>query len=228
MPLSLLLLLWNQDLLGREVSLTQWQVDGEDATLHIFTVCSLDGAMMHLNHHLTEVQTNTCTLDMKGMRSTIEAVEEPIGIAFDAHTRINNLQNSSIPLAFCHAHLNGSTVIGVFEGIRQQVIYDLIKRTAVEPHIQLVNSGLIMEINVALLSCVVIRLQDITYILYHIRLLTLQLHLLLINLTDVQNLIHQVLNALGIMLDGLQLCLCLLIKVTAQQFVQRTHDQCER
>ena len=85
-----------------------------------------------------------------------------------------------------------------------------------------------MEVNIPLLGRIVIRLQDITHILHHIRLLTLQLHLLLVNLTDVQDLIHQVLDALGIMLDGLQLILCLLVKVAAQQLVQWTHDQGKR
>ena len=85
-----------------------------------------------------------------------------------------------------------------------------------------------MEIDIPLLSRIVIRLQDIADILYHIGFLTLQLHLPFVYLTDIENLIHQVLHTLRIMLDGLQLILRLLIKVTAQQLMQRTHNQRQR
>ena len=74
-------------------------------------------------------------------------------------------------------------------------------------------------------GCIFIRLQDITHILHHISLLTLKLHLLFVYLTDIQNLIYQVLNALGIMFDGLQLCLYLTSKIMAQQLMQWPHDQ---
>ncbi len=62
--MSLFLFLRYQDLFGREMGLAQWQVYGEDATLHIVTVGCFDGTVVHLNHHLAEVQTNTRSLYM--------------------------------------------------------------------------------------------------------------------------------------------------------------------
>ena len=55
----------NEDLLFRQMTVPKRQVHGEDATLRVLTAGSLYGTMMHLNHHLTEVQTDTRSLDMQ-------------------------------------------------------------------------------------------------------------------------------------------------------------------
>ena len=75
LPLSLFLFFWYQDLLCREVSLTQGKMYGKHTALSIVTVSRLYRTMMHFHHHLTEVQANTSSFDMKGMGGTIEAVE---------------------------------------------------------------------------------------------------------------------------------------------------------
>ena len=84
----------------------------------------------------------------------------------------------------------------------------------------------IMELHTPLTGHILIRLQDIADILHHIRLLTLQFHLLLVNLTDVEDLVHQILYPLGVVPDGLQFCFHIRIQLLpAQKFIERTHDE---
>ena len=54
------------------------------------------------------------------------------------------------------------------------------------------------ETDVALLGVELEHLADTTYELHHISALTMQMHLLLVNLTNVQDLVHQRQNSLGI------------------------------
>ena len=92
----------------------------------------------------------------------------------------------------------------------------------------MVNGRQVTEFHTSLTSHIFIRLQDITHILHHIRLLTLQFHLLLVDLPDVKDLVHQVLHPLGIVLDGFQLRLHVTVEITLQQLIERTHDERQR
>ena len=54
------------------------------------------------------------------------------------------------------------------------------------------------------------------------------LHLLLVDLADVENLVHEILDTTGIVLNGLQFFLHVFAQVLPQQLVQRTHDERQR
>ena len=80
-------------LLRLEVSIAQWQADGENSALAISAVLSLNRTMMHGNNHLTEVQANACTINVHstGIASLIESVENMFQAIFvDTHAIIRN------------------------------------------------------------------------------------------------------------------------------------------
>jgi len=63
---------------------------------------------------------------------------------------------------------------------------------------------------------------------HEVGLLTVQVHLLLVHLTEVENLVDQGEYAIGIALDDVQFFLGILVhNLTFHQRMERTHDQCE-
>ena len=228
-------------LLFRQMTVTQGQANGEDTSLNILAIGGFDGAVMHLDHHLTEIQADTRSFDMYWSRGAalIEAVEELAHITLDAHTVVNDLQHCrsslSVSLSSCllvsptkHTNLYLTVVVGILEGIRQQVVHQFVHGLAVEPDVQLIQCRNVFESNTTLFSGIFVRLQQVAHILHHIRLLTVQVHLLLVDLADIQNLVHQILHALCIMLDSLQIGFHVRIQITLHQFMQRTHNQRQR
>ena len=203
------------------MSITKWQTDSEDTTLSSLTVDRLNGAMMHLDHHLTEVQANASSLDVKGARRTtlIETVEDLPHISLDTHTIVYDLKHGHAVTILVDTYLNSPTVISILESIRQQVIDHLVKSRPVKPNLQCIKCWCIAEIHISLPGAIFIRFQDITHILHHICRLTLQLHLLLIDLPNVKYLVHEVLYTLGVVFYRLQFCFDIAVKVTPHQFV---------
>ena len=61
-------------------------------------------------------------------------------------------------------------------------------------------------------------------------LLTVQLHLLLVNLTNIEDLVHQIQDTLGIVVNSINVTLCLRMVSTYMtlQVGQRTHDERQR
>ena len=82
-----------------------------------------------------------------------------------------------------------------------------------------------------LTGIILVHLADAIDKLHHIRLLAMQLQLLLIYLTNIENLVHQIQDTLGIMLYGINIaqsiCLISTCKATLQ-ISQRTHDKGQR
>ena len=163
-------------------------------------------------------------MDRTRVAALIESFENLGCIALDAHAIIYHLQYGILCTLFRYTHLDGTVVIGIFESIREQIIHNLIEGIAVEPHLQLIDRRGITEIDIPFLGRIFVGFQDVTHILHHIRLLALQLHLLFVDLADIQYLIHEILNALSIMFDGIQFILHLTIEVLPQQLVEWTHD----
>ena len=159
----------------------------------------------------------------------IETVEELAWVALDAHTIINHLQDSCLRIGILgYTHLNLTTIVGVLEGVREQIVDHLIDGLTIEPHTEFIERRRIAEVDMTLVGSIFVRLEQVAHILYHIGFLALQLHLLAVHLTDIKYLVHQILHALGVMLDGLQLVGYLWVEVALQQFVQRTHDERQR
>ena len=48
------------------MTVAQWQMYGEDTALRVGAVGCLDGAMVHGDDHLTEVESDTRALNMHG------------------------------------------------------------------------------------------------------------------------------------------------------------------
>ena len=116
----LLFLLNLQQLFFLQMFAAQRQVNGEHTSLLVAAIGGLDSAMMHLNHHLAQVQSDTCALDMHATRAgtLIETVEELAWIALDAHTIINHLQDSALVLSILrYTHLNLTAIVGVLKGV---------------------------------------------------------------------------------------------------------------
>ena len=87
------------------------------------------------------------------------------------------------------------------------------------------------EGDIALAGIILVHLTDAIDEFHHIRLLTMQLQLLLVNLTYIQDLIHQIQDTFRIMLDGIDIAQGIrLISAgkTTFQVGQRTHNQCQR
>ena len=84
------------------------------------------------------------------------------------------------------------------------------------------------ERDVVLASIILEHLIDTLGIGHKVGLLTMQLHLLLINLTHIQNLVNQVQDSLGVAVNGIDVSqrVRILIANMTFQIGQRTHDEC--
>ena len=86
---------FHDDLLLRQMLLTQRQTNLKDRTLLTLTVTSLDSTMVHIDNHLTEVQPNARTVNMQAIRvgALIEAVKDMLqAVTIKSHTGINDLE----------------------------------------------------------------------------------------------------------------------------------------
>ena len=110
---------FHDNLLLHKMLLTQWQTDLKDRTLLTLTVTSLDSAMMHINNHLTEVQSNARTVNMQAIRigALIEAVKDMLqAVTIKSHASIHYLE-FEILVIMREVNLNRSTIETILKGI---------------------------------------------------------------------------------------------------------------
>ena len=126
---------------------------------------------------------------------------------------------------------DGTAIATVLEGVRQKVGDDLVELPAVDPHVELVETVVEeAEVDIALPGVVLEHLADACHKGDKVGLFTVEVHLLLVNLTDVENLVDKVKDALCVTLDGVKVAACLLLIVSkaATEIGQRRHNQCQR
>ena len=211
----------------------QGQRDGEEGAALVVAVVGTDGAVVHVDNHLAEVQADARAVDMQaaGVATLIEAVEDVLQVvAVEPHAVVGHLECGLLAVGG-QADVDGSAVVAVLEGVGEQVGNDLVELAAVDPHGQLVETlvgeG---EADVALLGVVLEHLVDALYEADEVGLFAMQLHLLLVYLADVENLVHQVEDAGGVVLYGghVALGVGLLLADAALQVGQRRHDERQR
>ena len=100
-------------------------------------------------------------------------------------------------------HLDSACLTTVFEGVGEQVTDDLVKLTTVYPCLHLLCVGFENEVDMSLLGTELKHLTDAAHKGYQFCTLTVEMHLLLVNLTHVKDLVHQVEDTLGIAFYGL-------------------------
>ena len=131
-------------------------------------------------------------------------------------------------------------VVGVFECIGEQVGDDLVEIDTVYPCQDMVSLVFEGEGNVALVGTKLIQLAYAADKLHHIGLLTMQLHLFLVQAALVKNLVDQLQQALGIAVDGVDRRLkgrsikglkgflrLQFLKLRILQFANGSHDNCK-
>ena len=116
---------------------------------------------------------------------------------------------------------------GIFESVGQQITNHLVELGMVYPCHQALVGMLELVSNMALVGIVFIHIKHALGKSHHIGMLALQLHLLLVDLTHIQNLVHQVQNTLGVAFYQSQLFGILSSRMALFQFLEWCHDKCE-
>ena len=189
------------------MGVTQWQCDGEDGTsLAVSTVMCLDGSVMHVDNHLTEVQPNARTLDVEtlGILALIETVEDMLqAVLVESDTVVDNTKHGLVGLR-CQTDDNFAILVSVLESIRQEVRHNLIELAAVYPSIKMLQAATIeAEVEMTLLCAILEHLTDAADKGHQFCFLTMQMHLLLVYLTDIEYLVDKIEDALRITLNGI-------------------------
>ena len=174
-----------------------------------------------------QVQTDACSLHAyaKIVLALIETVEEVIEVTgFDTYTIVDNLYLQML-VSLPKYDFDLSTVKGVFEGVGEQVGDDLVKLCTVNPRYQVVFLVLYRVCYVSLTGSVLIEFAEVTDKSYHVSLLTVEAHLVLVNLPFVEDLVDEEQQPLRISVDRLHICLTVLIVYHVFQLRQRTKDE---
>ena len=203
-----------QDLTGWVVSdnLLRLQVivalrNGDDEASTLFTIGAilcLDLTSVHLDNVLAQVQTDACALHTEavGIATLIEAVEEALLVfVLDAHPVVNQLNLYVVFLLLQH-HLHLSPIVGVLEGVAQEIADDLVEVDAVYPCQHMIFVVLEGEGDVALIGIVLVEFTDARDEVHEIRLAAVQLHLVLVYPALIKYLVDEQHKPLGITVDG--------------------------
>ena len=226
------------NLLRREVGVAKRQRHREDgAAMTIGAVMGLNSAVMHVDNHLAEVQADARTLDVQalGVASLIETVEDVLqAVLVEPDAVVGDTEHGVLAVVGQTDH-HLAVLGGVLERVGQEVGDNLVELATVYPDVKLLQTAVIeAEVEVTVLGAELVHLTDAADKGYQLRLLTMQMHLLLVNLTDIQNLVHKVEDTLRVTLDGVKRCLQLLaigrclFCTQGLQLLQRTHDECQR
>ena len=205
------------DLLGLQMGIAQGQGDGEHRTLH--AVGAVGGcylAVVHVDNHLAEVQSDTRAVDMEAARvaALIEAVEDMLqSLAVDTAAGVADFETCLL-VGGAETQADGAAVGGVLEGVGEEVDDDLVELSAVYPDVELVEA-IVQELvlDAALLGVVVEHLGDAGHEADEVGLLAMEVHLLLVDLSHVENLVDEVQDALCVTLDGVEVATGLLLLV---------------
>ena len=190
-----------------QVVFAQGQCDGEDrAPLAVGAVFGFDGAVVHVDNHLAKVQADTRAVNMQSPRvgALVESFEDVLK-SFIVQTDARVADGQFHLLFICgDLYVDASAFKAVFESVGEQVGDDFLKLRAVEPYVEFLKFFVFeVEVDAALLCVIFKHLADTLGETDDVGQLAVQLHLLLVDLADVKNLVHEVQNALGIVVDGL-------------------------
>ena len=147
--------------------------------------------MMHVDNHLAEIQSDAGAINMHAARviALIEAVEHMLeAIVVETYTRIHDTE-ADILVIVSEPNLHLTTLITILESIGKQIGEHLIELVTVYPYIELLTIRREYELNIALLGIELKHLTDALGIADNIGELTMQLHLLLVNLTHIKYLV---------------------------------------
>ena len=222
-----------------EVAAALWQPDGEDGALYaVGAVAPADGAVVHVDNHLAQVQADARSLNVGRLvgLALVETVKEVLHRVL-AHTRtgvgdgqfdvVAERTAGIVVVALREHHADVATVVAVLEGVRQQVRHHLVELCAVNPCRDVLVAGE-REVDAALAGVVLIDFVDGGDEVVHVGLAAVQVHLLLVNLAHVENLVHQREDALGVAVDDAQVLLRLVVEAPAAQLLKRSQNQRQR
>ena len=195
----------------REVTVALRQANCKDATLDIvLTVATRDHAVVHIHNHLTEVQADACALHMGSGCALIETVKKMLqGTLSHARSCVCDadlhvlLQRATGLFVIALRQGNGylTLIVTVFKRVGQQVGHHLVELCTINPHWWHIVISLKRKRDATLLGRELIQLTYALQELLQIRLLTMQPHLLLVYLTDIQDLVHQVEDTLRVVVN---------------------------
>ena len=126
----------------------------------------------------------------------IEAIEEFVGLFFCQSDAGVHYLDDGILIVLAHHEGDVSAIEGILHGIGEQVGDDLVKVDAVYPNLQGVaffQTAVFFQLqgNATLLSVKLVERQNAAQEFLEVGLLAVQVHLVLIYLTLVQNLVYQ-------------------------------------
>ena len=188
---------------------------------------------MEVDDHLAEVQSDTCAggAGVLGVASLVEAVEDVFhGVAVDAFAVVDDFEASGVG-GGAERHGDSTAVATVLERIAEQVGEHLVELVAVDPCLERMDVVVEeAEVDVSLLCVVVEHLAHALGECHEVGGLAVQVHLLLVDFPHVEDLVHEVQDAVGVVLDGVDVALCLGLTIAKPllELRQRTHNECER
>ena len=218
-----------------QVSAAQRYCHHEARAVGVGSVVRFDGAVMEVHNHLAEVQADARSSRGVVLRVTtlIEAVEDVLQrVVVDAHAVVGHLEACRVARR-AQRHRHVASVAAVFECVAQQICQHLVELVAVHPCLERADAVVVeREVDVSLLGVIVEHLAHPLRECHEVGGLTVQVHLLLVNLTNVENLVHEVQDAVGVVLNGVDVAHRLLLSTTAAEVLlqlgQRTHDERQR
>ena len=146
------------DLLGFEMIVPKRHLHGNHRSSHtILPVGSCNSTAMHVHNRLTQVQTDTCAVEVEvaGVTALIEPLEESFGLVFlQPDTVVNDFHGERF-IVVGEYYVNLSVVERVFERITKQVTDHLVEVNAVYPHHQLLVFMDEVKADVALLRIII-------------------------------------------------------------------------
>ena len=200
----------------------------------ISTIVCLDGASVHEDNGATEVESDTCSLyvQVTGALTLIESFEQAVGLLIlEADTRVDDLEDGLLFMT-TYLDVNMSFIESILHGIGEDVADDFVEVDTVYPYIDGLVFGKTIacfqgDADISLLGIEVEERTDAFSEAHQVGLLTVQVHLVLIYLSFIENLVDEQEQALCIAIDSLQVLPALAVGDFLFQFVERSHDEGE-
>ena len=206
--------------------------DETSTALPVFTIACIHIATMKSYYGTAQIQADVRTVQVHISRvlTLIETLKQGLAIIVLSQSlaTINHIQEHFISLLL-DAEDNLSAIRRIFKGIRQQIGYRLIQFIAVYPCIHRLLWHFKFNLNAAQVSIIGEERNQALRKLHQVGFPAREVHLMLIQTSLVENLVHQGEQALGVSIYSINICLIFLsISQSLLQFLQRLHNQRKR
>ena len=210
------------------------EFDGEtSAVLAVSPVLGINLTTMQTNDGTAKIQSDARTSQMHIGRvaALIETLKKLTGICVTSKSlaTVDDIETHLLVIILIDTHDDFSTIRCIFEGIGEQVGYRLVQLVAVYPNLHRFLGHIQNQLDATQVGIIGIKRYESLGVIHEIGLSAVQVHLVLVDATLVQDLVHQGEQSLRITVDGIDVILALrIILQVLLQFLQRFHDEGQR